>query len=683
MPTYSLTVAGAAQTIHLPSLDFLFVSNGRDVLNVTITSANAAYRPALGAEVILTEDGTDIFGGIIAKTTETGIAGLPDGSIATEITCDAFNVWADRRFVTETFAASSTLESILTTLVADYLADFGVTLDGSQATGPTLADEWVISGEPLSSVLQTLTELAEDYGTGESWLWEIDAAKTFRMIEAGSVAAPIDFVDGDGHQKGDLIVTRSREKYANRVIIKFGPTGNVAYTDSFTGDGITDTFTLSYPIAFGAIHPYSWAGYVTNASINETLDVAGQGATWEYDPANHTIERVSGAPANLAAISINYDVTFPQIVTAEDATEITNNGLQELVFEYPGITDKAVAESLAASILAKSLATKTEVLLETYEPGIAPGQSTTITASKRNVNGDFLITEVRGRSDAVGVRRTVISVQGDVFRGSFRDVYRAWLDGGAKVTSTTPTVVGTGYGGATAPANPNRSVQFNNSGAFGGSSDFLWQSTGTYSGFPANLLVKVVDESRYNLALVGPSTSSDVWLAQVFGGGGIIWNGGVDWDVQPSRDYTVTAGREFIVDIGDNFLDQIHLRGIVSAHGLALSAIRTVATTYEVDITAGSSPIHTIYAVPTTNDTNIVFPSLTTGGANPATGQYRVLCTRHDGTANTVRVRPKTTSESINGTSEYVMAPGESVIWQGLTGTGAGWKGIARFSTST
>src|SRR3990167_1724293 len=200
MAVYALYVNAVSRTIHLPSLDFSLVSNGRDYLRVTIISAAAAYRPTIGHEVLLSEDGTNIFGGLIAKTTETGINGLPVDDIATEITCDAFNVWADKVFVTATFAAGSTLETVLNGLIPTYLGAglFGVTMHASQPTGPTFAQELVFNGESLSSVLQTLTELAEDSGTGESWLWEISPAKVFLMFEAGSVAAPINFVAGDG-----------------------------------------------------------------------------------------------------------------------------------------------------------------------------------------------------------------------------------------------------------------------------------------------------------------------------------------------------------------------------------------------------------------------------------------------------------------------------------------------------
>ena len=444
MAAYVLSVNGTPRTIDLPSLDFQFVANGRDVLNVVVTSADGAFRPTLGHEVLLSENGTNIFGGVIAKTAEAGVNGLPIAHIATEITCDAFNVYADRRFVTETFAAGSTLESILATLVTTYLADFGVTLHASQATGPTFADELVFDGESLSSVLQTLSELAEDAGTGESWLWEISPAKVFLMFEAGSVAAPINFVAGDGHEHGDITVVRSRAKYANRVIVKYGDNRVITQTDSFTGNGVLDTFTLTYPIQ-GPVAPTS-AGAVGYATVDhlggESLGGLTSPMIWRYDPAALTILRTTGAVGNGVGFTVDYDVQFPQTVTVEDAGEITAHGPHEIVLTYPQVFDLATATGLATAALAKLLATVTEVSIPTYEVGLLPGQTATVTQAARNVSGDFLITEVRARSTPAGLLRTLLAVSGTVFRGSFRDVYRAWAGGGAgsAVASSGPSV---------------------------------------------------------------------------------------------------------------------------------------------------------------------------------------------------------------------------------------------------
>lgn len=466
MATYILTVEGTERPLRLDSLNYQAVINGRDVLNGTIISELGAYRPSLGEDVLLSENGTDIFGGIIDRIEETGVDNQPIADIASEITCVAYNVYADRRFITETFVAGTTIASIAGTIVTNYLSDYGITIDAGQVTGPSLTEDLAFDGVLLSKALDQLTTL-----TG--YFWKVSPGKAFRLFTTGSTAAPFNVVDGDGNNAGDIRVVKSREKYYNRVILKYGSDKIVTVTDNFTGDGVTDTFTLTYAIAgFYPNLPDGAAGYgVVDYPVGPTTESLGglstpSGYIWKYDPSGQTIFRSTGAVANAVAFSIRYDVQFPQTVTSEDAGEITANGLSEIAVAYPDVYDKVTAQGLADEILAQSLDIKTEVEYDTYGLGLQPGMTQTITAADRAVNDSFLITEVQTRSQQMtqDVSRHVKAIDGTSFRGSFRDVYRAWLGDGITSSSSGPAV-STGGG---IPGGTDGDVQFNNNGAFGG-----------------------------------------------------------------------------------------------------------------------------------------------------------------------------------------------------------------------
>lgn len=472
MATYILTINGVERDCRLGSLNWQAVVNGRDVLSCDVVSVGAAYRPTVGHEVVLSEDGTDVFGGIIDYTEESKAS--PDAvadDIVTRITARAFNIYADRRYVTETVADGTSLKTFVTTLVDDYLSDYGVTLDAAQVDGPSL-EAWQIDGVLLSSVLDSLSTM-----TG--YVWEIDASKEFRMFLPGTVAAPSDIVDGDGHHVGDIRVKRTRQNYVNRVIVKYGQNLIVPHQDDFTGDGSEDTFELTYPIA-GPI-PYSADGAVGYAVVDidggtESLGglSAPAGFLWEYDPTAQTVTRRSGAVTNGVTFSVRYDVQYPQSTSVEDAGEIAANGVVESVVTYPDIYDQAVAEALATSLLSRGLSVQVEAEYQTYEVGIQPGQTQTITSADRNIDDTFLVAEVTARSDtnSQDIIRTVRAIGGTEFTGSFRDVYRAWLGGGTSgaTSTTTPAYAG----GSGVPGEPNMSVQFNRSGTFGGDADFTW-----------------------------------------------------------------------------------------------------------------------------------------------------------------------------------------------------------------
>lgn len=430
---YILEVDGVERELRGGSLSWEPVINGADVLSCTILSPNRSYVPALGDVVVLSEDGVDVFGGIVSDFDEEGPDGQPTSFMsAFRLSADAFNIYFQGIYITETFLAGTTIEEIATILVDNYLGDFGVTLDPDQATGSSLAADLVCDGVLLSDALGRLT-------TATGYFGRINPSEEFRLLTAGEEAAPINIVDGDGHHVGDIRVTRSREKsQPNIVIVKYGPPGPpIDIVDSFTGDGVEDTFTLSQPIV-GPTPPSS-SGLIAYHVVDisggtETLGGLTSPAIWLYDPNTLTIVRQLGAVGNGVDFTVRYTAQFPQTVTAQTspATPPVTR-----VYLYPSVTSASEAQEMADALLAQSQTDKLIVRYSTYELGIQPGQTQTITAADRGVNGSFLITEVHAENppETQDVLRHVTAIQGTQFRGSPRDIYSDWLNTGGGPTS--------------------------------------------------------------------------------------------------------------------------------------------------------------------------------------------------------------------------------------------------------
>jgi hypothetical protein len=471
---YRLKIAGVERPLRLGSLSLQTVVNGRHVMSCAVLSEAGAYRPTCGEEAELLEDDAPIFGGVIRVVEEAGADGLPIAHISSRITCDSFNVFAERRFVTETIPAGSTLKQALEQL-DDYLTGYGVTLDAAQVTGPTLDAEQTAYGQALNGVLDTLSQR-----TG--FLWEIDATKTFRMFEPGTAVCPIDIVDGDGHHTGDITVERSRDKYVNRVIVKGGKPGLFDLVDAFVADGVEDTFRLRQPIA-GPIPPVPTqdgaVGYaVVDVGPTGSESLAGllapPGVLWEYDPVAITVHRRPGPP-DPGPFQVRYQAQYPIFVTAEDAGQIALYGIFEAVYEYPDIYDQAVLQELAESLLSQGLEIKTELTIQTRERGVRAGQSLTVTAADRAIDGEFLITEVNAGTESTidSLLRTLKCVEGSVFQGSFRGLIKAWLGSGSVAASAGPPPGATGG----VPHPPDQAVQVNRGGTFGGDAAFRYYET--------------------------------------------------------------------------------------------------------------------------------------------------------------------------------------------------------------
>jgi hypothetical protein len=476
MATVVVTIAAATKSIKAGSLNISMTANGRSTASFAVESTDGSYRPAQDAEVVITENGTRIFGGLLEEPKERGSAGgkgIP--AIVTSVSAADFNVYAERRYVNGTVPAG-TFESQIEWVRSNYLDDYSVTLDGAQVSGPSLASldfNYVRADEALNEICS----LTADFG--EPFSWRIDNFKVLSGFQPSTNAAPFDLTgDPIANVVGDIVVDTSYKNYANRVIVKVPSKQIVRHPVTFTGDGSTTLFTM--PEGYTIVKPY---GFIENGSnIYETLtstEFTGT-AAWEYDIAAGTLERVSGAPANGTAIIFYTDVNYAGIGIAQDAGEIAAHGIKEVVKQIESVPSNTTAQAIADGILARCLTPSKAVKYSTDTAGILPAQSQSIVVSRRNLNGTAVISDVTIHGIGKNTLRRSVSAFIDgadtnVGRG-FRDVVKRWagdITGGsmqaaAVVAAGVPSPVSGG------PGSPTTSVQFNDGGVFGGDADFTY-----------------------------------------------------------------------------------------------------------------------------------------------------------------------------------------------------------------
>ena len=111
---------------------------------------------------------------------------------------------------------------------------------------------------------------------------------------------------------------------------------------------------------------------------------------------------------------------------------------------------------------------------------------------------------------------------------------------------------------ASPPGGSNTQVQFNNSGAFGGSDNLVWDGTNLQIGDQGDLRLGDADNSHYialqapatvssNVTLTFPATDGDADQALTTNGSGTLaWStisGGADWQAVKTTTYTAVAGQ--------------------------------------------------------------------------------------------------------------------------------------------
>lgn len=218
MAAYTLTIGGVAYEFEVSPFDIERSwtlnqpANGAGNFQCTAWADDVDDVPAMDAEIVLSEDGTPIFGGYIDEPTIHGIAGHPTVAVEAEINAHDYNILPSRRYVIALDIPAGTLKAALEA-VMPYLTGYGVTLHASQVDGPTLP-ALSYSAWTVHQILEQLTEMSGGY------VWRINTSKVLRMFQPGSLAAPFNLVEGNGTEVGDVVVRRTRvENYGNSIIV--------------------------------------------------------------------------------------------------------------------------------------------------------------------------------------------------------------------------------------------------------------------------------------------------------------------------------------------------------------------------------------------------------------------------------------------------------------------------------
>lgn len=428
-----------------------------------------------------------LIGGRIETPDEGGLGGRGVVPIITRLDVVDYNAQAENRVVNEVLAAG-TLLAILTRLGVIL----GLTIHPNQVIGPSL-DAIPCDYATLKAILDKISE-----GTG--YVWEFDDWNRLRMFLPGSEAAPVNVVDGNGVAEGDVRSVPSRTNYRNRIIVRFTRTataawghlfsnGNVSHGDTVSVGGQTYTFRSALSNVAGyvqlggnsgasldALHraitltgtpglDYA-AATVINASVTAwrwtdgsgdaalsvralTTGAAGNAIVCTETAANLAWgwEGFGWGGSEITNLAGGADASLTNLSIATDASHATDP--MDLVVESPNTTSQAVADDLAAAILANRLLQPKTVTYHTYALGLRPGQSQTITIAARNLNASFVLTDVNTVNTTGNlVLRSVTAVEGAVVQAAerFQDQYRIWQGG---VSGSAAAVSGGGGGGGT------------------------------------------------------------------------------------------------------------------------------------------------------------------------------------------------------------------------------------------
>lgn len=318
-----------------------------DIAEFTVMQvAQNIARPKGGTEILIEDASGREFGGVVAIVTETQNAVMPQ--LDYEVQCRDYSYHLTRRCAVEEYAADTyTYSQILTNLVQIYGTPYGITA-GTNVQPSFQSDYQRFDYLPVD---QCLTLLAEKI----SWTWYVDYYKSVwffpltqnasplpgNTLYADSAATLTDPQYGQLGVYGDLQIAEDVSQMKTRVYLHGqNVTADYTVTQTWTGDGSTKTFGLSYEPSHTPANVTVTVGGQTYAVEADIVSGAPNDVTQDktaYINYGNLVMRFNVAPASGVEVKIVYYPMLPLTVTvnnpADEAAMALRTG-DDGIFEY-------------------------------------------------------------------------------------------------------------------------------------------------------------------------------------------------------------------------------------------------------------------------------------------------------------------------------------------------------------
>jgi hypothetical protein len=331
------------------------------------------WKPNVGGEIVITDDGTKVFGGVIMRVEET----IEGALISYRVECKDYTHYLDRALVVERYT-DMTVNEIIADINTNYLSGFTV----ANVVCDIFVSSLTFDRITVNRCLQTLAEKT-------NYSWYVDYDKDIHFFAKNTEISPFNLDDTGGkYVFSSLIIKEDLSQIRNRVYVRGGEVPAASRSDNLTGDGTKVSFPLAYKFAS---LPTVTVGGVSKTVGIEFLNTTGYDCYWNY---NEKYIRFDAAPAAAAAIVVTGNPLMPILVQVEDAGSIDVYG----EFEH-SIVDKTIktndeARQYGYSQLAAYAASVKEGQFITYTSGLRSGQTITVQSNIRGTNETFLIQRV-------------------------------------------------------------------------------------------------------------------------------------------------------------------------------------------------------------------------------------------------------------------------------------------------
>lgn len=351
-----------------------------DTLSFSIDYPNVAtWRPTVNGEVVMSIDGTRVFGGIIIEIEERY---LGNHALVYDVKCKDYAHLFDRNLVTDRYE-DETVQDALVDIVEKYTTGFTTTNIGGASLTP---DAMTFDGMTVS---ECFTQVARRY----NYKWFVDYYKNVHFFEKDEVLAPFDLTDTSNNYIYDSLNFRTDfTQLRNRVRIKGGESESNPRTETHSGTGSKEEFALAYK--------YAGLPTVLVDSVAQVVGVDGldddgdKDVLWSYQEKYLRFTAGHIPAAGTDNIEVTGVPLLPLNVIVSDGPSIATYGVYEFRKEEKRLTTKPDALAFAQAELDAYKSPIIEGDFETNTPGLRSGQTINVNSTLRGLNEDFIIQSV-------------------------------------------------------------------------------------------------------------------------------------------------------------------------------------------------------------------------------------------------------------------------------------------------
>ena len=342
-----------------------------------ISHSGQTYVPTPGDEIIVEEDATRIFGGVIVKIDKRTEG---HATVRNTITCKDFAQYLNRQLVTERYE-NETLEDVIDDIITNYTTGFKTNnVNGTLVVG-TVAFNRI-----------TVTECLEKLARLTNYSWYVDYNQDIHFFQKNTTPAPFTLEDdNDTYIIDSLSITQDISQIRNKIFVRGGDEQGNVREEIYYGD----SDQLNWPLAnkFAEKPTVLVAGVPQTVGIDYLDDEASFDCFWSFSQ-KYIRFKTSTVPGTGDEVSIEGIPLFAIIVNVPDPVSIGTYGVYEYSIRDTSIKSQSEAIDRAIAELSAYADTINDGAFQTYNSGLEAGQILTINSTIQGINEQFLIQKV-------------------------------------------------------------------------------------------------------------------------------------------------------------------------------------------------------------------------------------------------------------------------------------------------